>query len=635
MFDIKWIRANPEAFDAALSAAQGRAVLRRRADRPRRAPAAPPSSRSRSCRRSATRKSKEIGQAKAQKDEARAARADGRSRSAQGRDPSARGRPQRDAEKPRCKTRSPRSRTSPPTTSRAARTKPPTSNTSAATARPKPPQKSARQSRASPSSRRSISRLGEATRQDGFRDRRKAQRLALRRPQERARAPRTRHRPVHARPARRRARLHRGAAAAAGEGRRALRHQPAAEVRRGPVLSDRSDAIVRRRCERRRSEAVDESTKSSSAWRTARHATIAPEPMRAIEASRYVDDASSRRDRNCRRASLYLIPTAEVPLTNLVRESILAEDDLPLRFTALTPCFRSEAGIGRSRHPRHDPPAPVQQGRDGGDHHARDLGRRAREDARRRRGRAAKARPPLPRDDALAPATWASARRKPTTSRSGCPARTPTAKSRPSRSAAISRPAAWMPASSGKDGKIRHVHTLNGSGVAVGRALDRGDGELPAGGRLDRRPRRPRQPYMRGMKSIGAQSDRGRCESSSPTTTASTRPASPSCARSPRRSATTSGSSRPTATRAGQGTASPSAASSKLDRARREIFAVVGGSPADCVVAGMHPRPARTIRPTSCSRASTTARTSATSSTARAPPPARARARCRAPSASP
>ncbi|WP_375452065.1 serine--tRNA ligase [uncultured Devosia sp.] len=41
---------------------------------------------------------------------------------------------------------------------------------------------------------------------------------------------------------------------------------------------------------------------------------------------------------------LGLIPTAEVPLTNLVRESILAEKELPLRFTALTPCFRSEAG---------------------------------------------------------------------------------------------------------------------------------------------------------------------------------------------------------------------------------------------------------------------------------------------------
>jgi seryl-tRNA synthetase len=41
---------------------------------------------------------------------------------------------------------------------------------------------------------------------------------------------------------------------------------------------------------------------------------------------------------------LGLIPTAEVPLTNLVRESIVDEKELPLRFTALTPCFRAEAG---------------------------------------------------------------------------------------------------------------------------------------------------------------------------------------------------------------------------------------------------------------------------------------------------
>ena len=40
----------------------------------------------------------------------------------------------------------------------------------------------------------------------------------------------------------------------------------------------------------------------------------------------------------------WLIPTAEVPLTNLVRETILDADALPLRVTALTPCFRSEAG---------------------------------------------------------------------------------------------------------------------------------------------------------------------------------------------------------------------------------------------------------------------------------------------------
>jgi seryl-tRNA synthetase len=40
----------------------------------------------------------------------------------------------------------------------------------------------------------------------------------------------------------------------------------------------------------------------------------------------------------------WLIPTAEVPLTNLVREKILDEKELPLRFTACTPCFRGEAG---------------------------------------------------------------------------------------------------------------------------------------------------------------------------------------------------------------------------------------------------------------------------------------------------
>ena len=53
-------------------------------------------------------------------------------------------------------------------------------------------------------------------------------------------------------------------------------------------------------------------------------------------------------DRTVKRAPLkedfWLIPTAEVPLTNLVRESILDEAALPLRFTACTPCFRAEAG---------------------------------------------------------------------------------------------------------------------------------------------------------------------------------------------------------------------------------------------------------------------------------------------------
>ena len=49
-------------------------------------------------------------------------------------------------------------------------------------------------------------------------------------------------------------------------------------------------------------------------------------------------------DRAPAKEDFWLIPTAEVPLTNLVREAIMAEGELPLRFTALTPCFRAEAG---------------------------------------------------------------------------------------------------------------------------------------------------------------------------------------------------------------------------------------------------------------------------------------------------
>ena len=44
------------------------------------------------------------------------------------------------------------------------------------------------------------------------------------------------------------------------------------------------------------------------------------------------------------RAALYLIPTSEVPLTNFVRDEVLPEATLPIRLTAHTPCFRSEAG---------------------------------------------------------------------------------------------------------------------------------------------------------------------------------------------------------------------------------------------------------------------------------------------------
>ena len=45
-----------------------------------------------------------------------------------------------------------------------------------------------------------------------------------------------------------------------------------------------------------------------------------------------------------RGGGLYLIPTSEVSLTNFVRDEVVAEAQLPIRLTAHTPCFRSEAG---------------------------------------------------------------------------------------------------------------------------------------------------------------------------------------------------------------------------------------------------------------------------------------------------
>src|SRR6202000_547432 len=59
------------------------------------------------------------------------------------------------------------------------------------------------------------------------------------------------------------------------------------------------------------------------------------------ERSNAASEDSSTRDAS---QNLWLIPTAEVPLTNLVRESIVNEAELPMRLTACTPCFRAEAG---------------------------------------------------------------------------------------------------------------------------------------------------------------------------------------------------------------------------------------------------------------------------------------------------
>jgi seryl-tRNA synthetase len=61
-------------------------------------------------------------------------------------------------------------------------------------------------------------------------------------------------------------------------------------------------------------------------------------PAGTIAASRDFLEFALKKNR------FWLVPTAEVPLTNLVRESIVDEAQLPMRFTACTPCFRAEAG---------------------------------------------------------------------------------------------------------------------------------------------------------------------------------------------------------------------------------------------------------------------------------------------------
>ena len=60
--------------------------------------------------------------------------------------------------------------------------------------------------------------------------------------------------------------------------------------------------------------------------------------------TRYNAETSAGKRRGAHPDDLWLIPTAEVPLTNLARERVIDERDLPLRFTALTQSFRAEAG---------------------------------------------------------------------------------------------------------------------------------------------------------------------------------------------------------------------------------------------------------------------------------------------------
>ena len=92
--------------------------------------------------------------------------------------------------------------------------------------------------------------------------------------------------------------------------------------------------------------------------------------------------------------NLYLIPTAEVPVTNIYRDVILDEKDLPIKRCAYSACFRREAG-SYGKDVGHLPRAPVRQGGDRTHRHSAALLRVAQGDAGPRRGTAAEAGAPL------------------------------------------------------------------------------------------------------------------------------------------------------------------------------------------------------------------------------------------------
>jgi seryl-tRNA synthetase len=197
---------------------------------------------------------------------------------------------------------------------------------------------------------------------------------------------------------------------------------------------------------------------------------------------------------------LWLIPTAEVPLTNLVRESIVDEDKLPMRLTACTPCFRAEAGAAgkdtRGMIRQHQftkvelvsITAPEQSK----DEHARMLS--CAEEVLRRLDLHYRVVTLCTGDMGFAAQktydieVWLPGQNmyREISSCSVCgdfQARRMNARAR------------------GKDRQVRHVHTLNGSGVAVGRALiavmenyQQADGSIAVPEAL--------APYMGGLKVI-------------------------------------------------------------------------------------------------------------------------------------
>ncbi|MCG5031972.1 serine--tRNA ligase [Mesosutterella sp. OilRF-GAM-744-9] len=197
----------------------------------------------------------------------------------------------------------------------------------------------------------------------------------------------------------------------------------------------------------------------------------------------------------------YLIPTAEVPLTNSVAGKVLKESDLPIKITALTPCFRSEAGsYGRDTRGmiRQHQFAKVEMVRivpaEHSYDHLHEMVKNA-EEVLQLLG--------LPyRVIMLSTGDMGFSSAQTFDLEVWLPAQN-TYREISSCSNCLDFQARRMGARyKGKDGKVRYVHTLNGSGVAVGRALvavienyQNADGSITVPEVL--------RPYMGGLEKIG------------------------------------------------------------------------------------------------------------------------------------
>jgi seryl-tRNA synthetase len=201
-------------------------------------------------------------------------------------------------------------------------------------------------------------------------------------------------------------------------------------------------------------------------------------------------------------SGLYLIPTAEVPLTNLVREQIVAAESLPLKFTAQTACFRSEAGAagrdtrGMMRQHQFEKVELVQITRPQDSYVALEALRAHAEEVLRRLGLPYRVVALCSADVSFASAktydleVWlpSQGRYREISSCSNCEA-----------FQARRMQARWRNPDTGKP---EPVHTLNGSGVAIGRALiavlenyQREDGSVDVPEALQR--------YLGGSRRIG------------------------------------------------------------------------------------------------------------------------------------